>query len=234
MHLGDLPTPQVLIDHDRARRNIDRVQQLASAAGMRLRPHAKTDKSPIIARWQIERGAVGVCCAKLGEAEVFADAGITDIRLPYPVNPANASRVVALLDRAAISIIVDHMAVASGWSDAMQHAGRVLDVLIKVDVGFHRCGIDPDAEGLAFVQAVASLPGLRLRGLLSHAGHAYNAASDEALCAIAQQEAETLARLRDEAARSGIPLDEISVGTTPALRYSVRQHGITEQRPGNY
>ena len=83
-------------------RNIERVQGLATAAGLRLRPHAKTHKSPVIARWQIERGAVGICCAKLGEAEVFAAAGIADIRLPYPVNPANASRVLALMDRASI------------------------------------------------------------------------------------------------------------------------------------
>ena len=234
MLVSDLPTPQVLIDDQRARRNIDRVQQLATAAGMRLRPHAKTHKSPVVARWQIERGAVGVCCAKLGEAEVFVDAGITNIRLPYPVNPANAGRVLALMDRASISLIVDHLAVARGWSDAMQRAGRTLDVLIKVDVGFHRCGIDPDVEGVSFIQAVAALRGLHLRGLLSHAGHAYTAASEEALCAVAQQEAETLTRLRDEAARSGIPIEEVSVGTTPALRYSVRQKGITEQRPGNY
>ncbi|HJZ70228.1 MAG TPA: alanine racemase [Vicinamibacterales bacterium] len=234
MHLSDLPTPQVLIDHERARRNIDRVQQLASAAGMRLRPHAKTHKSPLIARWQIDRGAVGVCCAKLGEAEVFVEAGIRDIRLPYPVNPANASRLVALMDRASISIIVDHPAVARGWSDAMQRAGRVLDVLIKVDVGFHRCGIDPDADGLGFVQSIAALPGLRLRGLLSHAGHAYHAASESALCAVAQQEADALTRLRGEAEGSGIPIEEVSVGTTPALRFSVQQRGITEQRPGNY
>src|SRR5438094_3828110 len=139
MLLADLPTPQVLIDRARVMRNIDRAQQLASSAGMRLRPHAKTHKSPVIANWQIERGAVGVCCAKLGEAEVFAAAGIADIRLPYPVNPSNAARVVALLDRAAVSIIVDHLDVAHGWSDAMQRAGRTLDVLIKVDVGFHRC-----------------------------------------------------------------------------------------------
>ena len=234
MLVSDLPTPQVLIDHQRARRNIDRVQQLASAAGMRLRPHAKTHKSPVIARWQIDRGAVGVCCAKLGEAEVFVDAGITDIRLPYPVNPSNADRVLALMDRASISLIVDHLAVARGWSEAMQRAGRSLDVLIKVDVGFHRCGIDPDAEGVSFIQAVAALRGLRLRGLLSHAGHAYTAATEDALCAVAQQEAETLTRLRDQATRSGIPIEELSVGTTPALRYSVRQRGITEQRPGNY
>jgi len=234
VRLSDLPTPQVLVDRGRAIRNIERVQQLASAAGMRLRPHAKTHKSPEVARWQIERGAIGVCCAKLGEAEVFAAAGIADIRLPYPVNPANAPRLIALMDRSSISIIVDHLDVARGWSDAIERAGRALDVLIKVDVGFHRCGIDPVSEGVAFVRAVASMPGLRLRGLLSHAGHAYNATTEDALCAIAQQEAETLARLRDEAARSGIPLEEISVGATPPLRFSVRQRGITELRPGNY
>jgi len=214
--------------------NIARVQALASAAGIRLRPHAKTHKSPDVARWQIERGAVGVCCAKLGEAEVFVDAGIDNIRLPYPVNPSNASRVIALMDRASISIIVDHLDVARGWSAAMARVGRTLDVLIKVDVGFHRCGIDPDGDALGFVRAVASMPGLKLRGLLSHAGHAYHAASDEELCAIAQQEAETLTRLRDAASRSGIPLDELSVGATPSLRFSVRQSGLTELRPGNY
>src|SRR5262249_16283228 len=234
MELGDLPTPQVLIDHDRARRNIDRVQQLASAAGMRLRPHAKTHKSPIVARWQIERGAVGICCAKLGEAEVFADAGIRDIRLPYPLNPSNAARVIALMDRAAISIIVDHLDVARGWSEAMTRAGRTLDVLIKVDVGFHRCGRAPGRDALAFVASVSAMRGLHLRGLLSHAGHAYHAASDDEMCAIAQQEAETLVRLRDAASRSGIRLDEISVAATPPLRFSVRQKGPTEQRPGNY
>jgi D-serine deaminase-like pyridoxal phosphate-dependent protein len=234
MRLSDLPTPQVVVDRRRLVANIDRVQQMASAAAMQLRPHAKTHKSPAIARRQIERGAIGVCCAKVGEAEVFAAEGIDDIRLPYPVNPANAARILALMDRASISIIVDHLDVARGWSDAMQRAGRALDVLIKVDVGFHRCGIDPRADALAFVQRIASMRGLRLRGLLSHAGHAYNAASEDALCAIAQQEAEMLTRLRDEAARSGIALEEISVGATPSLRFSVRQNGITELRPGNY
>src|SRR3954469_16061717 len=233
MHLSDLPTPQVLIDRTRAMNNVARVQALATAAGARLRPHAKTHKSPVVARWQLDAGAVGICCAKIGEAEVFVDAGITDIRLPYPVNPANAPRLLALMDRAAISIIVDHIDVARGWSDAMRRAGRTLDVLIKVDVGFHRCGIDPNGDALGFVQAVASMPGLRLRGLLSHAGHAYTAASDAAICAIAQQEAGALTRLRAEAAQSGIALDEISVGATPSLRFSVTQPGITELRPGN-
>jgi len=234
MLLSALPTPQVLIDHARAKRNIDRVQQRADDAGVRLRPHAKTHKSPVVAKWQIERGAIGVCCAKIGEAEVFADAGVDSIRLPYPVNPANAPRLLALMDRADMSIIVDHLAVAAGWSDAMQRAGRTLDVLVKVDVGFHRCGIDPDGDPLAFLQAVARLPGVRLRGLLSHAGHGYHAASEDDLAAIARHEAGTLSHLRERAAASGIALDEISVGATPTLRFSAGEKGITELRPGNY
>jgi D-serine deaminase-like pyridoxal phosphate-dependent protein len=234
VRLEDLPTPQVLIDQVKAHANIARVQALATGAGVRLRPHAKTHKSPIVARWQLERGAVGICCAKVGEAEVFVDAGLTDVRLPYPVNPSNASRLLALMDRATISIIVDHLDVARGWSAAMQRSGRTLDVLIKVDVGFHRCGIDPAGDALGFVQTIASLPGLRLRGLLSHAGHGYHASSEDELSAIAHDEAEILTGLRDRAAKSGVQIDEISVGATPTLRYSAQQPGLTELRPGNY
>ncbi len=236
MLLDDLPTPQVLIDRARVLKNIDRVQALASSAGVRLRPHAKTHKSPVVARWQIDRGAVGICCAKLGEAEVFADAGIADIRLPYPVNPFNAARAIALMDRTTLSIIVDHPAVVRGWSDAMRQAGRTLDVLVKVDVGFHRCGINPENEdgALAFVRMVASLPGLRLRGLLSHAGHGYHAASETELESIAAREAGVLTSLRDRLRAAGVAIDELSVGATPTLRYSAKQQGLTELRPGNY
>jgi D-serine deaminase-like pyridoxal phosphate-dependent protein len=235
MQTGELPTPVVLIDHARLLNNIDRAQRLAEAAGAHLRPHAKTHKSPTIARWQVDRGAVGICCAKVGEAEVFAAAGITNIRLPYPVHPSNAERILRLMDRASISIIVDHLLVARGWSEAMSRVRRTLDVLIKVDVGFHRCGIDPDAlDALDFVRAVAALPGLRLRGLLSHAGHSYMARSEDEIRTIAEHEAAILTKLRDRAIAAGIVLEELSVGATPTLRHSARLRGLTELRPGNY
>src|SRR5712691_6960869 len=118
MLISDFPTPQVLIDHRRLLANIQRVQKLASDRGMQLRPHSKTHKSPIIARWQIDHGAVGICCAKVGEAEVMAAAGIADIRLAYPIQPSNAPRLLALMERASLSIIVDHAEVARAWSDA--------------------------------------------------------------------------------------------------------------------
>ena len=234
MLVSELPTPQVLVDHERLVDNINRVQALADRAGMRLRPHAKTHKSPRIASMQIGRGAIGICCAKVGEAEVFVDAGIQDVRLPYPLSPSNAQRVLPLMDRARMSTIVDHLEVARGWSNAMQRAGRTLDVLIKVDVGFHRCGIDPERDALAFVKAVDAMPGLRLRGLLSHAGQGYHAGSEGELCAIAGREAEILTAIRDDALSAGVAIDEISVGATPTLRFSAGRNGLTELRPGNY
>jgi len=235
VELTDLRTPSVLIEHARLERNIDRMQTAATSRGLRLRPHAKTHKSPELARVQIGRGAVGICCAKLGEAEVFARAGIEDIRLPYPLHPVNADRVLNLLDSTRLSFIVDDANVAKGWSDALHAAGASADVLVKVDVGFHRCGIDPEAAGAAeLVARVASLPGLRFRGLLSHAGHAYHASSDDETAAIAAREASLLNELAGRVRNLGVPVEEISVGSTPTARFSLQQKGLTELRPGNY
>ena len=235
MKLSQLRTPCVLVDTARVERNLERLQSTVNSRGLRLRPHAKTHKSVELAKRQIAGGAIGICCAKLGEAEIFAGAGIEDIRLPYPLNPVNAERVLELLDQTRLSFIVDHMAVARGWSDAMQRAGRSVDVLVKVDVGFHRCGIDPDrADAADFVAKIAELPGLNFRGLLSHAGHGYGATTEVQVREIAQAEARTMTGLADAVRARGIEVAEISVGATPTVRYSVEQDGLTELRPGNY
>lgn len=235
MTLSSLRTPAVLIDRARARRNIERMQAAASARGISLRPHAKTHKSPLIARWQLDRGAIGICCAKLGEAEVFADAGIADIRLPYPLNPINADRVVALLERTRLSFIVDHPAVARQWSAAMTAARKEVEVLVKVDVGFHRCGIDPSgAAAVEMIRNVAALPGLRFKGLLAHAGHAYHAHSEDELRGMAENEASTLRDLVQRCRNAGVRIDEVSAGATPPARFSLQQDGFTEFRAGNY
>ena len=233
--IGSIPTPRVVIDRARVKQNIADMQALAARAGVRLRPHAKTHKSPEIARWQIDAGASGICCQKLGEAEVFADAGITDLRLPYPIQPSNAPRVLALMDRARVSIIVDDPDVARGWSTAMNAARRRLDVLIKVDVGTHRCGIDPESpRALSTIKEIADLSGLNLLGLLSHAGHSYAAKSDEEIEEIAEREIAILRGLAAQARDAGVALHELSVGSTPTARFITRQEGATEMRPGTY
>jgi D-serine deaminase-like pyridoxal phosphate-dependent protein len=232
MRVTSLPTPQILIEERRLGRNIAEMQQQASLRGIRLRPHAKTHKIPRIAQLQVAAGAVGICCAKLSEAEVFAAAGLSDIRLAYPIHPVNASRVLGLMERTHLSIIVDDVDVAGGWSDAMLAAGRKLDALVKVDVGFHRCGIDPDARGAAeAIERIAAMPGLHFKGLLSHAGHAYTAGSEKELREIARRERDDLRALAERSSLEGC---EISVGATPTARFSLQLEGVTELRPGNY
>lgn len=206
-----------------------------AAAGVRLRPHTKTHKSPVIARWQLEAGAVGVCCAKIGEAEVFAAAGIDDIRLPYPLHFSNADRLVSLMDRARISIAVDDLDVARGWSAAMTASGRTLDVLVKIDVGFRRCGMNPDdPAAVEAIRAIARLPGLAFRGLLSYAGQSAAAESVEHLRAIAAHEISTVTTIARTLEGLGVKVEEISVGGTPLSRFIGEQRGATEMRPGNY
>jgi D-serine deaminase-like pyridoxal phosphate-dependent protein len=232
VNIHEIPTPAVLVESSKLARNLARMQQAVADRGIALRPHAKTHKSPVIARMQLSAGASGICCAKLGEAEVFADAGVTDIRLPYPLNPANAERVFALTNRVVLSFIVDDADVARQWSKLAVQRGRTLNLLVKVDVGFHRCGIDPgERRAAAIVADIASLPGIRFLGLLSHAGHGYGAASERDAEQIAIDEARIL---RDLAVASHVRCAELSVGATPTARYSLRQPGITEMRPGNY
>lgn len=237
------PTPFVVLSAPRVRANITAMQATAHAAGVQLRPHAKTHKSVTIARWQIDAGAVGICCAKLGEAEVFAAGGIADIRVPYPVNPSQADRVLALLDRTRLSVIVDDERVARGWSDAMTAAGRTLDVLVKVDVGTKRCGIDPfEADAPRLVARIAAMPGLSFLGVLSHAGHAYHGDSDAAIAEVARMEGAILSDLVEGVEALGVTVTEISVGSTPSARFIGRQTSgpdasvrvPTEMRPGNY
>lgn len=233
MHLPRTPYPVIL--RSRLEANIARMQAIATAAGARLRPHAKTHKSPEIARMQIAAGAVGICCAKLSEAEIFADHGISDIRLPYPLNPINADRVIALLSRTRLSFIVDDEDVARDWSSAMARAGCTVDILVKIDVGFHRCGMNPDEPGLADrIARIAALPGLNFRGLLSHAGHAYHAHSRDELAAIATRELDILTTLAAALRSRGVAVEELSVGSTPTAAFAPTQRGITEMRPGNY
>lgn len=228
-------TPYAAVSLTRLRANIARMQALATHAGVRLRPHAKTHKSPVIAAMQREAGAIGICCAKLGEAEVFADHGIHDIRLPYPINPINADRVMTLQDRTRLSFIVDDEDVARDWSAIVARAGRTVDILVKVDVGFHRCGVDPESPGVVDrIARIAGLPGLSFRGLLSHAGHAYHAESPYALASISAAETEIMVGLATTLREKGVEVDEISVGSTPTAALAPSQRGITEMRPGNY
>ena len=235
MNLLDLATPAILIDQSVVRTNIIAMQNSATKAGIRLRPHVKTHKSVTIGQWQLDAGAVGITVAKVGEAEVFANHGFTDIRIAYPVSPLNVSRVLELMEKTNLSIVVDNETVAALWSERMLASKRKLDVLVKVDVGFHRCGINPiKTDAASFVSRIATLPGLNLRGLLSHAGHSYAAESRHEIAEIAKKEARSLDEIAKHAKNMGTKIKELSVGSTPTAQFSLLEKSVTELRPGNY
>ncbi len=234
MALHELSTPAVLVDLDVLERNIARMADRARAAGVRLRPHAKTHKVVEIARMQLRAGAAGLSVAKTSEAEVFVAAGVDDLFVAYPVvGPDKARRLLALAERARIAVGVDSEEGARTLGDVFRAAGRHLDVLLKVDVGYHRVGVPPD-RAVEMAGRIADEPGLRLRGLFTHAGHGYLAGDPSALATVAIAEGETLARVAQEARAVGLPIEEVSVGSTPTAFRAMAVPGVTECRPGNY
>ena len=234
MHIDELDTPAVLIDLDVLERNIARMAEAARAAGVRLRPHAKTHKLPEVARMQLAAGARGISLAKVGEAEVFADAGIQDIFIAYPtVGEEKAQRLLALAERARLAVGVDSVAGAGMLAAPFAKAGRRLDVRLKVDSGYHRVGVLPE-NALEVARGIADVDGLAFQGIFTHAGHAYHAHNPEAIAAIGKAEGETVANVAEELRGDGIAVDEVSVGSTPTARSAMTVEGVTEARPGNY
>src|SRR5260370_23934786 len=159
-------TPEIIIDLGVVRANINRAASSAKAAGMNLRPHTKTHKLPQFAQLQVAAGAVGIQVAKVGEAELMVEAGIQDVLVGYPVvGEVKLARLVALAKRARISVTIDSLAVARGISAAAAEAGIVIPLLIEVDTGLRRLGVQPGQTGVELAEPVAALPAVRLAGV---------------------------------------------------------------------
>lgn len=233
-HLEDLDTPVVVVDLDILEANVRRMADRARETGVRLRPHAKTHKVPELARLQLAAGATGISLAKVGEAEVFADAGFEDLFLAFPVFGAEkARRLLALSDRMRLAVGADSVEGAASLGSIFHAAGRRIDVLLKVDCGYHRVGVAPD-RAADVARQLADLPGIALRGLFTHAGHAYLARTREEVEGIAGAEGATLAGAADAVRATGLTVTEVSVGSTPTARGAMSVRGVTECRPGNY
>lgn len=182
---------------------------------------------------QVEAGASGITVAKLGEAEVMADAGLEDLLVAYPiVGEEKLARLRALHDRARVRVSLDSVEVAHGVG-SVGSAAHPVEVLVEVDTGHHRMGRPPGEPTAALVREVARVPGVEVVGLLSHAGHAYRA-EPSALSDVAAREAADLAATAEASARAGVEIREISVGSTPTARAVAGAAGITESRPGTY
>ena len=234
--LDQLETPCVVVDRQRLESNLERMQRLARRHRLALRPHAKTHKCLEIGALQLAQGAVGLTCAKTDEACFFLEGGTPSVTVAYPlVAPEKVRRLLASARDAELRLTVDSELGADGLGRAAAESGTTLRIFLKVDVGFHRCGLEPDDPRLAaLAEKVASHPALSLRGLLSHAGQAYAAENAAQVAEIAEQERRILLAVRDGLGARGIEVPEISVGSTPTVLAARDFGGITEIRPGNY
>lgn len=220
--IADLETPCVLIDLPRVEANLARAQAHADANGYCLRPHIKTHKLPRFARRAVELGAIGITAQKLGEAEVMADSGLTDIFVPYNIIGASKlARLAALNARVTISVTADSVTTVDGYAAAFG-SGRPLTVLVECDTGGGRCGVQTPADALALARTIAAAPGLRFGGLMTYPPRGRAADADRWLGE---------AKAAIEAA--GLPVPVVTSGNSPDM-WHTGDLNVTERRPGTY
>ncbi len=228
-------TPALIVSEEIMHNNISRMAAFAKSVGVNMRPHIKTHKTPQITRLQIAAGAIGVTCAKVGEAEVMVnEAGVQDVLIAYPtVGVSKFERLVKLMEKARIIQAIDSLAAAKLLSKTMSNFDVHMDVVIEVNTGQNRSGVRYGEETLALAKEVARLPNLHLVGVMTHEGHA-NSADPSEIERIATKAGEDLVATADAIREAGIDLEIVSVGSSPAAFYTPRVKGVTEMRPGTY
>ena len=233
MRYDELSTPALTIDLDTLERNLDRMANSCRRQKVRLRPHTKTHKTPEVARMQLERGALGLTVAKVGEAEVMAEAGLDDILIAYPIFGAEKlRRLVTLARRRRIMVALDSQAPAEELSRAASAQGSTLGVLVEFDAGFHRCGLAPGPPCVELASKIAGMPGLSFRGLMTYFGNIRGSPEERraGMQVVAGKVEGALAAFRD----AGLEVEIVSGGSTPSAEFSDLVTGLTEIRPGTY
>jgi D-serine deaminase-like pyridoxal phosphate-dependent protein len=200
-----------------------------------LRPHAKSHKTLEVAQRQRAAGIAGLTVAKLDEAEAFLTAGFDDLFVANEVVGVDKwERLMAMQRRGSVAIGVDSVEAAQGLDSVAGKAGIRVPVLIEVDSGLRRAGVEPGAATLALAERLTKLRNLNLRGLFTHAGHAYGATSPAEVARIGRAEGEQLVESAALLRGHGIGCEVVSVGSTPTAHHSGAVPGVTELRPGNY
>jgi D-serine deaminase-like pyridoxal phosphate-dependent protein len=189
---------------------------------------------PEIAQLQVDAGAAGITCAKVGEAEVMVAAGFDDILIAYPIyGPKKLARLAPLREKARIIVSLDSVEVARGLGQ-LGTRGDAVEIYVEVDTGQHRMGHLPGEPTARLVTEIAEIAGVSVVGLMTHAGHVYGGASKGERDALVDREISDLVMTKEMCAAAGIPIREISVGSTPGARSELRHDGVTEVRPGTY
>lgn len=233
MHISELETPAVVVDLDVMDRNLARMAAYCREHELLLRPHTKSHKIPELAQRQIASGARGITVAKLGEAEVMLNAGITDILIAYPiVGDDKTARLARIAEQASITVALDSEAAARGISAAATRHGSPIGVLVELDVGFGRCGLGNEDEVLSLARVISELPRLEFKGLMFFPGHFTVPPAQRAV--LREPVNKFLDRTMAAFARAELPLPMVSGGSTPTAYESSLFHGVNEVRPGMY
>jgi len=233
-----LDTPRVIIDYDKMMGNIHMIHDYAFKYGVKVRPHIKTHKNLDIARIQKKEGAIGVTASKPEEASIFMHGNLGSITVAYPVIEHNKVQKIistAKTYKQELNVIIDSEVGLKMVDKLSRGLTPPLGIYVKIDVGFHRCGLSPDDPLiLDLIEAILSRKHLSFKGLLSYSGHAYRAKNHIEVEKIALEEINIMKQLKFLLEQQGIEINELSIGSTPTLLTGIDLTGITEIRPGNY
>jgi D-serine deaminase-like pyridoxal phosphate-dependent protein len=233
--LSDLRTPSLLLDQARLDRNLARMADRMRRLGVDLKPHLKTAKSAEIARRATQGFSGGITVSTLAEAAYFAEAGFRDITYAVGIVPAKLAEAAALIRRGVtLTLVTDHPATARAVGEHGKKLGVRFSLLIEIDTGSGRAGVDPDSPLLIEVAKAIVEGGSDLAGVLTHAGHSYGAKTAEELRQVAEQERAGVVRAAERLRQAGFPVKRASTGSTPTAAFAEHLEGVTDMRPGIY
>jgi D-serine deaminase-like pyridoxal phosphate-dependent protein len=233
--LAQIDTPALLVDLDALEGNLDAMAGAVRAAGLRLRPHAKSHKCPAIAALQIARGAVGICCQKTDEAAAFVEAGIADVLVTNEViAPVKLARLAGLARHARIGVLCDDARAVAPLAQAAVASGVTLDAYVEADVGAHRCGVAPGEAVGALARAIAAAPGLRFAGLHCYHGAAQHLRAPAERRAAIDAATRAAVASRDACRARGLEVAQITGAGTGTFECEIASGVWTELQPGSY
>ena len=229
----ELDTPALWVDLDKMERNIARLAEYFREAGKEWRPHTKGIKVPAIAHKLLDAGALGVTCAKLGEAEVMAAAGIKDVLIANQVvGPKKVTRLVNIQRHADVMVAVDSLANAREISEAAVARGVRVRVLIEVNTGMDRCGVEPGQPVVDLAKQVAKLPGVRLAGVMAWEGHVVAMTDFEEKRRVCTESVAKLVDSAEMCRRAGLEIEIVSCGGSGSYQITTHLPGVTEIQAG--
>ena len=234
--IEELNTPSLVLDLERIRSNAARLCAIAEANKVRLRPHVKTHKCIEVARIQTAGFDGAITVSTLAEARAFFAGGFKDITYAVPIEPGKFEECARLVRGGLnLNLLTDDADTVLALDEFARRARVKFEVFVKIDCGYHRCGVEPHTEeAVEIPRLVSDAKKLNFAGILTHAGHSYHAATKDEIVTIARNESDAMVELKNRLVNQGIDVPTVSIGSTPTITHVDHLDGIDEIRPGNY